>query len=236
MTKFAFEVPHFNLEDFEDLQDFHYMLSLNWECLRYKRFYLRQAKLRKKPIWLDNSYNETGVADDVSSMQQIALQVNASEIIAPDDPTWKTEQIAKAYLKTEKLWPKCRTIVVVSSPEMKEALEDLGAQHFAISYHTRLPAYKQGATPHDFLWAKNCHFLGLCSVHELEVIRPTTCDTSMPIKIALRDQTLKGWEEEGCPHIHTKDDLSFFDKRLMGVQLRLARANIKQLKERCKCI
>jgi len=30
MTKFAFEVPHFYLRDFEDLQDFHFILSLHW--------------------------------------------------------------------------------------------------------------------------------------------------------------------------------------------------------------
>jgi hypothetical protein len=233
MTRFAFEVPHFNLEDFEDLQDFHFILSLHWDNIRCRKFYLKQAKVRRKAIWLDNSFNETGVADVPQALVKVANELKADKVIVPDDLSWGLEEAIAPYKEISKLWPVDKAVVVVNTQEMLEVFKREGALHFAIPYRTRLSAYKEWLTPQDLSWTSRCHFLGLCSVRELEVIRPLTCDTSMPIKLALIGKTLKEWEEEGCPHIHTKDDLSFFDKRLMGVQLRLARSNIKQLKERC---
>ena len=56
MTRFSFEVPIAHLETFEDLQDFHFALSMLFAEGRYKNFYSNLP--RNKEVWLDNSFNE----------------------------------------------------------------------------------------------------------------------------------------------------------------------------------
>lgn len=234
MTQFSFEVPIQHLEDFEDLQDFHFILSMLCKNKAYHNYYYNQATKGTKQVWLDNSYNEQGKADRVIDLIKVMNSIHAHKVVIPDNPKWHIEQMLLTYKETIYCVAPSKTITVVSSSQMHEALYSIGARHFAISYHVRLPAYQTNKAINTFKWAKSFHFLGLCSIEEIRQLKPPTCDTSMPIKLAFENITTRRWFEEGYPHIHTKDVLRwFFDTKMTKRQIDLARKNIIQLKEVC---
>lgn len=230
MTAFSFEVPHNHLEDFADLQDFFFTLSMHTERLDYFLFHRWQVLHSPKQVWLDNSYNELKEPEEVYSLINKARNLGAHKIIVPDNPTWNEEQIFSRFRTAREYLDDTQLIVVVNSQKMRAYMLECQVQKLALSYHIRLPYYKAGGLYRDFAWAKYAHFLGMTSVAELQEIKPLTCDTSMPIKIALRGQTLKGWIEQGCPHIHTAGYLDFFEVRMTEEEIELARQNIKTLK------
>ena len=231
MTAFSFEVPHAHLADFEDLQDFHFILSMHLTNEKYLSYYQEQSLKGAKQVWLDNSFNEMGKADEVYSLVNSLRKVDAHKLIVPDDPTWTKEELLARYRIAREYLEPSQLIVVVSSSEMRAYMLEKGVKKLAVSYHVRLPHYRAGGLYHDFAWAKNCHFLGMTTVAELKQLKPVSCDTSMPVKIALLGQTLQQWIERGCTHIHTRDNLNFFDLILNDKQLELARNNIIALKE-----
>jgi len=233
MTKFSFEVPHAHLEDFTDLQDFHFALSLHCKYKKYSNYFLRQATQGTSQVWLDNSFNETGLADEPTKLIKIGDKIGAHKIIVPDNPTWSTNKVARIFKKSTKMIPASKAIVVVNSPEMLEEMQRQGALCWALSYHVRLPHYQSGGSWQDFEWAKDCHFLGLCSVEEIIKLNPPTCDTSMPIKLALQGIRLRTWHEQGSPRVHRPpgmDKLSYYDTIMTKSEILLARENILTLK------
>ena len=104
--------------------------------------------------------------------------------------------------------------------------------NFAVSYWVR-----DSFTPTDLCLVsqEGIHFLGLLSIPEILQYRPRTCDTSMPIKLALRNETIRDWAGKGYPHVHTKDlgfeGKDFFNATMTDKQLKLAKSNIEHLKE-----
>jgi len=231
MVEFSFEVPHAHLEDFASYQDFFFLLGAHLEHKEYYDFHKNQYALGVKQLWLDNNYNELGEADNICTLAERAHHIRASKVIIPDDPTWTEEQMWTSYCEACFRIAREEIVVVVNNEKMFKSFKERGVTKFALSYHIRLPHYEAGGKPEDFLWAKDCHFLGLCSVEELRIINPPTCDTSMPIKLALQNKSLYTWMKEACPHIHTKDILStFFDTKMTTEQLALAKLNINLLK------
>lgn len=229
MTKFSFEVPTAHLEYFDDLQDFYFTLAHLYDDERYLNFF--QERQNTKELWLDNSYNELLKATDIQSMRTIAELVRPNRVISPDAPAWSKEVIAFEFHEAQKYFTREQLIVVVSSLDMRLYLQQLRAEHYAISYWVRpkIEEQLQQMLP--------AHFLGLLSPREIREFRPPSCDTSMPIKLALQDKNLSDWIAEGCLHIYTHQlgiaGNDFFSARMTKRQLVLARNNIVDLKEMC---
>lgn len=225
MTKFSFEVPIAHLEDFEDLQDFHFSLSMLYKNENYKKFMHNQAAEGLKTIWLDNSYNEQLKATKHEDLADIMKILDCAKVIAPDSPEWSMEAILHSHEKMTQLVNKDKVMIVVSNEEMFKASKALNIKPISISYWTRIKM-----TLSELHWTKDCHFLGMLSVAELVALRPPSCDTSMPIKMALRDLTIEEWEEQDHPHYYTHEMPDFFDMIMTQEEIDLARHNITRLK------
>jgi len=231
-TQFSFEVPLNHLQDFQDLQDFNFTLSILFNEAVYAEHFAEQKKKGEKTLWLDNSYNELMEPGDSIHMTILGQHINADKIICPDSPQWPTEYIWRSFLQMAKFLPLSQIVVVASSKEMRSEMERRNAKHFAVSYWVRqnLDVYQK--------WYEGCHFLGLLSPQEILMNKPPTCDTSMPIKLALNGWDLDRWKESGYVHVHTKDlgerGENFFHYQMSDEQVKLARDNIKQLKEEVK--
>jgi hypothetical protein len=225
-TKWSFEVPVAHLSDFEDLQDFHFTLSMLYSMPEYREYHTRPSK---KELWLDNSFNEKMEADGAQELSKLAQDVGAKYVICPDDPKWQLEHIKREYTRMALNLSLEKLVVVVSSEEMREEMERLNAERFAISYWVRMNHLNYQP------WYEGCHYLGLLNPTEVLRGEPPSCDTSMPIKLAMIGWDLDDWEQSGYRHIHTKDlglhGGSFFDAVLSWHQVQLARSNIQQLKE-----
>jgi hypothetical protein len=232
-TAFSFEVPIKHLELFEDFQDFHFTLSMLYSESVYSTFYLWQKKLGLKTIWLDNSYNEKMKADSAHELIPTFKVLGAHKVISPDDPSWPLERIKAAYLNMCVMIPSEQVIVVVNSPQMLQEMKQVGASNFALSYWVR-----PKLTPEELYEMRECHFLGLLDPFEISRCNPRSCDTSMPIKLALQKKTIEEWIEEGCPHVNTKDlgkdGMDFFHRELTEEEIELSMRNIIDLKEVCQ--
>lgn len=231
MTKFSFEVPLKHLYEFEDDQDFHFTLSTLYHYQEYQE-YLHHVKAKGlSTLWLDNSYNEKKEADDASTLFLLNELWRPQRVVCPDSPKWTTQQIADSFEIMRKRLPVDDLLVVVRNQEMYLDLKDMGCKNFAVSYHSR----REGFTQRQMYALLNLHFLGLLEPEEVRLIRPTSCDTSMPVKIAMKGWHLVDWISMGCPHIHTADlgleGKSFFEAEMTHWQLNLAHNNIKRLKE-----
>lgn len=226
MTKFSFEVPIAHLEEFEDLQDFHFSLSMLYENPVYEQFMHKQIDKGLKTVWLDNSYNEQLKATKHEDLARIMSVHDCSKVIAPDSPKWSTEQIFDSWDEMSQLVARWKVMIVVSNKEMFEKAKAMGIQPISISYWTRI-----NMTWEELRWTKNCHFLGMLSVQELFDLRPPSCDTSMPIKMALKGLTIDEWEATGHPHYYTHEMPEFFDYIMSRKEIALARQNIIRLRE-----
>lgn len=226
MTKFSFEVPIAHLHDFEEDQDFLFTLSFLYNRPEYVRYIRDTLKVGVKCVWLDNSYNELEKADHYTTMVHLYSEFKQHRVISPDDPTWSKERIAGEFTKMNRAIDTSVLIAVVNSFDMLDHMRMMGAKNFAFSYHCR-----GGKSYEDMLWARECHFLGLISPYEVAYIKPPTCDTSMPIKLALQHKKYSEWMQEGCTHQHTKDLPSFFDVVMTDRELKEAKDNIKRMKE-----
>ena len=230
MTKFSFEVPIKHLRDFQDLQDYHFTLSILYKNLDYWRYIQQVADEGLSTLWLDNSFNETFQADEVKSLVNLYTRFPFTRVVCPDDFNWTKEQQSRAFLELIESMSESKVLLPVANMEMCYYLELQGVQHFAVSYWVR----GKNFTYEELNQIPNIHFLGLLTIDELTAIEPISCDTSMPVKIAMQGKTLDEWISEGCPHINTKDlgfqGSSFFDATLDDWTVDLARRNIKQLK------
>ncbi len=240
-TKFSFEVPMNHLYDFHEDQDFIFTLEhlFDTKCNPQADLYQQYTSFVHteglKTVWLDNGFNELEKASDPSDMIYIAHHVKPAKVISPDDPKWPIEKIINSYMEMiSKTFTRDQLIPVASDMKMaRNLIKQLGTPHLAISYWVR-----DQWDYDDLLEVKDAvflHFLGLLNPEEIQTIRPETCDTSMPIKLALIDQHFETWCVKGCPHIHTKDlgacGQSFFETRMTDKQIMLAKENIKTLKE-----
>lgn len=232
MTKFSFEVPIKHLQDFEDLQDFHFILSMLYDNPVYRDFYEQQYRKGEKTIWVDNSFNEKQTPDDLNLLVDIAQSLNAAKVISPDSLDWTQEVIGDAFLETcEKIEPE-RIIVVARSPEMQTYLKRIGVAHFALPYKVR-----PNLGMIDTMEMMPSHYLGLNDIPEILDFKPPTCDTSMPIKLAMKGIFVRDWAAKGYPHIYTYElglhGSDYFNATLSKEQLNLARLNIIRIKEVC---
>lgn len=225
MTKFSFEVPLAHMNDFEDLQDFHFALSLLFQkTLNYRRFIERQIEEGLKTVWLDNSYNEQHKADDPYSMGRLARVLDCQKVIAPDDPSWEDDMHISEALKLAKWIPLNKIVLVAHRYSTIPAGWGVGLNHIAVPYGSRYTTEP---------WMREKHLLGILTVKELQQLTPASCDTGMPVKIAREGWTLNVWEIKGCPHLDNFDRKykSFFDWKLKPSEVELARKNIIDLKE-----
>lgn len=228
MTKWSFEVPMQHLRDFDDLQDFHFTLSPSFDSPCYREYIQEVADQGLSQLWLDNGFNEKGVADDPSKLSLLFNMFPFKRVVAPDAIGWSTQQITDSFEEMKKRVGGPQVISVVSDWEMYQELKRVGCKHFAVPYRTRLQRFtlKQ-------LWQiNNLHYLGLNNLQEVQDGNPSSCDTSMPIKLGMKYIHIEDWVEAGCFHIHTTDVQDYFSTSLNPVQLSISRHNIQWLKER----
>lgn len=218
---FAFEVPVPHLQDFDEDQEFVFSLSFLYKHSTYFN-YFKQTKLMHI---LDNSYNELGRPEGTTNLIQLQLKVGADLVVSPDSDSWSTEETLNHYNRLVRTFSRLFVLPVARSLEQLNAYVQLGSRYMAIPYEYR-------NTPELLQHPEvEYHFLGLNNINEVLNYRPSTCDTSMPIKIALQNMTLDEWIERGCPHIHTKDLPDFFNRKLTKKQINLCKHNIYRLKE-----
>jgi hypothetical protein len=219
MTRFSFEVPLAHLNDFKEQQDFLFALSFLFENPHYVEFYVSWPGEK----WIDNSFNELRRPDAVKELAKLVHSVGADKVIAPDSLDWGVGQtLQKAQALADEGIPKDKIVVVVQDPDWIGYLHSHGFSHFAFPYAKRY------CSDSKLRQLKGIHFLGLVNLRELTLCQPPSCDTSIPIKLALRGQTLQDWKRQGCPHIHTSPD--FFNIKMSPEQITLAKQNITALK------
>jgi len=230
MTKFSFEVPLKHLQDFDDLQDYFFTLSILFKEKEYSDYIQQKAREGLHTIWLDNSFNETLKADDANTLITLYNIHNFTRVVCPDDFTWTNEQQAKAFQGLTMDIDPWEIIVPIANISMFEYMKQQGAQHFAVAYRAR-----DNFTSEQLEQIPSLHFLGMLTIEELRLIKPTSCDTGMPIKIAMAGLSLQEWMEQGCSHIDTINlglhGSSFFKATLDEWTLNLARRNICRLKQ-----
>lgn len=230
-TKYSFEVPIKHLEDFEDLQDFYFTLSILYKEKRYAEYMKRISREGTSAIWLDNSYNELMKAQSAITLSVIAEEYNAVRVIAPDSPEMSGPELTDGFFNLIDHDVRIENIICVASSQViQEYLMQQGAINFALSYWVRPNLHER-----EISNMMPCHFLGLLSTNEILTFKPPSCDTSMPIKLALRNHDIDDWRRQGFPHINTKDlglhGSDFFHCEMTPQQIALARINIKALKE-----
>ena len=224
MTKFSFEVPLKHLDDFADLQDYLFALSFLVEDERYLGHLQREHS--HKLLTLDNSFNELGRAQEAKEMWELARKLNAEYVVSPDSDSWTPEEMMNAYKMMKNVgFPPEQIILPIRSMKEFEVAKSQGVYSFAIPYEYR------SFFPEAFPWTK-VHFLGLRDPLEIKMCRPLSCDTSMPIKLAMRGVSLRTWMLTCCPHEQSTPH--FFTREMTLKQIDLARKNIQELKEMCR--
>lgn len=237
MTKFAFEVPIPHLNDFHRYQDFIFTLSILYEDPDYLSYLLKVKEEGLKTIWLDNSFNETFEVETPEKLYKLSLCSQASKVICPDHINWNADRLAESFRAMHKLGiNKAQLLGVASDFESFKRLYNEGCTTIGVSYWVR-----SSWTYEQLLQVKDkcqLHFLGLNDMIELRAVQPHSCDTSMPIKLALQGQSLRNWAEQGYPHINTKDlglrGRAFFQADLSPLELQLSFDNIQLLRHHVK--
>lgn len=217
MTKFSFEVPLNHLKDFDQYQDLYFALSFLCKDPKYFDF-IKRVEERGKQVILDNSFNELGKPDSPKEMARLFKELHAQMVVSPDCDGWSLKELRESYKEMISLIPKEKVLVVVKSKEERDMFLDEGAFYYCTTYEQRrkLP---------ESLKTLSYHFLGLIDPWEIRRYAPISCDTSMPIKLALQGRTIHSWIIDRCPHIHTRDITNFFDLTLTKEQLTLALEN-----------
>lgn len=222
MTRFAYEVPLAHLEDFEEYQDIHFALS--FLCRKEKRYFdYMKSMVGKKKVILDNSFNELGEPDEPEEMAKTFHLLEADMVVSPDSDDWPLDRMSWAYNKMLDYCPRERVLAVIRNKEEFEWYREAGGYNFCTTFYHR-PSLQENIK--NFCY----HFLGLVNPQEINRYSPISCDTSMPIKLALQNLRMLDWIEKGCPHIHTKDIPDFFYLTLTKEQLRLAKENCQWIK------
>ena len=219
-TKFSFEVPLKHLDDFDEDQDFLFTLSFLFASPEYCTYVSDKAQGR--PVWVDNSTNELKQPDSIASLLALYKGLSADFVVAPDHPDWNQESMLLKWLELSKLASPERTFCVIHHPDWIGHFTSYGVVKFAAPYDFRYCSLAK------LMRFSECHFLGLLSVRELQLAKPPTCDTSMPIKLAFSGLSVQEWVEANCPHIHSTP--GFFDQSMTLEQVKKAKENIKELR------
>ncbi len=220
MTKFSFEVPIDYLEEFHEFQDFGFALSFLMGEKSYKEYFQTY-----QGVWiLDNSFNEIQKPESPWSMAKYYKDLLPSLVISPDSDQWDKDQVAKAFEFLAESVPLHRIIGIFKTEVEFFALAKKGCSNWASSYAHR------SLMPEWLLKMPN-HFLGCLGPQEIHLLRPESCDTSMPVKLALAECTVDQWILNGCPHILSKP--GFFYTKLSPREITLAKQNIIRFKEVC---
>jgi hypothetical protein len=231
MNGFSFEVPLDNLNDFNEEQDYIFALSFLCRDKRYLK-YLRDMKDSGLKITLDNSYNELKVATPVKDMLSISEEINADYVICPDDDTWTEVKYLTIFNQMASKINPSKLFLIARNPMHFLTFEREGILNIAIPYEFRpkytgqpsLEGYGYGYTKETKRYLRGSHFLGLNTLNEPVKYQAKSCDTSMPIKLAVKGISIKEWVKERCYHIDTIPE--FFDLRLSKKQIKLAKDNI----------
>jgi hypothetical protein len=236
-VKYSFEVPLNHLDEFSDNQDYIFSLSYLYKDKRYKD-YIFKEKSKGKIIYLDNSYNELKKADSIESLCNLYEEIQPDYIICPDDNTFTVIDYLHIFDKMLLKIPFDKLFLVVRNYFHLHIFENSNIDNFAIPYKFRpwymmKPKLKGFLMEESYLFQNN-HFLGYNQIAEPETFQAATCDTSMPIKLAIEGLIIKEWYEKGSIHIDSTPD--FFNITMTDEQIRLAKENIKIIKgeEVCK--
>ncbi len=224
MTKFSFEVPLDHLEDFHEDQDFIFSLSFLFQDPGYCNY----IKLCDLDLWIDNSYNETKAPESVDYLYRLYETYQPKILIAPDTVEWNHQRMQEEYNKLRDIGgidDKFLSIII-HHPDWIGYYKSWGIHNFCVPYDFRY------CTHQKLIRFSECHFLGLVSVDELRMARPPSCDTSMPIKLAIVGLSIDDWVRMGCPHVHTSKE--FFYTKLDKAQVTRGKYNIRRLKELCQ--
>jgi len=223
MTLFSFEVPLKHLEDFDEDQDFYFALSFLCRESDEYLYYLEDRVREGCHVVLDNSYNELNEPDVPEELVRIFNELGADAVVSPDSDKWSFDGLNESYQEMLSLMPSGKVWVVVRNEEE--------FHHFRYAARCCSTFYHRPQLP---LLNKCTHYLGLASLREIQEYEPISCDTSMPIKLALKGRSIEQWVLEGCPHYHTREWPSFFKMHLTDKQIKLAKENICKLKALAK--
>lgn len=229
MTHFSFEVPHAHLEDFDDLQDFHFILSIHCRYKWYRDYYINKSQQDFRRIWLDNGFNEKGKADTASILARYFVTIGADKVIAPDSTGWGSTKLLASFYRMGQYIPSNKIIIVANHPIVVDMAYMRNIRNIAIPFRTRIAWPKEGYE--DRLVGH--HFLGLNSINEIKQFKPSSLDTSLPIRLAMNRMSIREWHEKGCPRegLWFKDNPYYFETKLSTAVIDMARHNIITLKE-----
>ena len=231
-TKFSYEVPLNHLDDFTDLQDMTFALSFLLKDERYQKYIRNKAP---RPVILDNSANELIYPDDPLAMILNCKEYGCDFVVAPDQDDWTFNQALRAAAAVAQGVGIERVIVVCMSFQDYKDFRSEGFTRFAVPYEYRRDYNGINGTPkafHTNFNMRHIHHLGCNTPGGVKFYRPKSCDTSMPIKIALQNLPYYEWALEGYPHIHTLDIVdTFFKATLSEKGILTARKNISLLRQ-----
>ena len=222
MTRFSFEVPIKHLNDFHEDQDYIFSLSFLFSDQDYCRYITKNEKFHI----LDNSYNELGEPQSLDSLLTLYKHYKTDLLVCPDSDQWDSKRTVMSFAEAASIIGTNQVIGIGRSQTEIQALTKLGCSYLAIPFEHRLCLPIPMFSP--------IHFLGLNNIMELLAYEPETVDTSMPIKLALKNLTINQWVMLGCPHINTKDliqSCDFFHMKMKVTEIKLAKTNINRLKE-----
>jgi hypothetical protein len=240
--KASFEVPIAHLYDFDEYQDYLFVLSHLCENPAYKSYVMSSNKFKI----LDNSAYELKRSIPVSRLYDIAEEIKADVIVVPDvlgnaDETLKmTEEFYKEFTKRPGL-KNVKTMIVPQGVTYSEYLmcyykmREFPYDMIGISFYIPGPLFesedlrlKKVQSVVNVELNRRIHLLGLYRSSFLyeykKYLSIESIDTSMPVVLAIygKEFTDKSVKE--------KRPASFFDLRLNKEQLNLAKKNIDSFK------
>jgi hypothetical protein len=229
MTRFSFEVPLEHLDDFTEDQDYLFTLSFLYEREVYRKYVRRFHKQKPEAmIILDNSYNELGEATEVEVLERIyrSFEEEITCVVSPDSHNFSFTEMLTYYTKLCGRIGADRVIPVARSQQEVIYYQEFTPPTYLISVPYE---FRTGMGPR---YLKGTHFLGLNNLNEVLANKPRTCDTGMPIKLALEGQSIQDWIRRGCPHLQTRPE--FFDLMLTKEVLWNAHGNVRELRRLLK--
>lgn len=198
--KLSMEIPIPHLRDLSPLCDIDFALAhLVLEDKEYAAFYREQTKKGREVI-LDNSFHELGVPLSPIELQQAALRIEPTVIVAPDrlgQPEWNWKQYAAAA----KMLPAYPVGICVSgnSPQERNAYTSAalsrGCRWFFWPFKEPRLEWLTELWPLLRRYGVRHHFLGVSSLHEIKDVKLFlqshdyhigSYDTGKPIKFGIK--------------------------------------------------
>jgi len=240
--KVSFEVPLAHLYDFDECQDYLFILSHLCENETYKSYVVSSNKFKI----LDNSAYELKKSIPVNQLCDIAEEIKADVIVVPDvvgnavETLKMTEEFYKEFTKRPNL-RKVKTMIVPQGINYSEYLmcyykmKEFPYSMVGVAYYVPDSTsdledlrFKKVQSIVNVELDKKIHLLGLhrpCFLYEYKkYLSIESIDTSVPVVLATygKEFTDKSSKE--------KRPSSFFDLRLNKEQLNLAKKNIMNFK------